>query len=156
MNRARILLLAEEIEHPTLGLRFNMHYFANVAPEVTAAMVREHPCGTVCCIGGTAVVMFGDDAASPASPGWAARVLDLTVEQQQRVFHNRGGWLSSPKRFLYDQYDVTRAEAARGLRRLVAEDIADERARIKAIDRHARRARRRTRAKVDEPQMQLT
>lgn len=135
MNRDRALLLADEIERPTLDIGWSMKCFSNQPPEVTVAQVREHPCGTVCCIGGMAVILFGEpwmEAGAQGAQGHAARLLDLTPEQQEQLFYNSEGYLNGPEKFYGDdsngQWDVTRAEAAAGIRRMVAEEIAAEKA----------------------------
>lgn len=98
----RILMLADEIEHPNHGWGFDM----------------SSPCGTVCCIGGHCHLMFGEYNAHTLN--WtnnARKHIGLSLEDANALFmpHN---WHS-------DKSLSDRPRAARVLRHLAATGKVD-------------------------------
>ena len=102
MNRERLLKLADVIENDSLpGVEFDMNRFSGDHEEY----VRDFSpsCGTACCIGGYACLLFGDDDDRFDSHT-ASRVLDLTSDEAFGLF--------------FRDYYQTRSEAAAKIRRL--------------------------------------
>lgn len=117
MNTKRMLALAAEIENPTSDLQFNMISFTSQDPKSRKVTVQ-HMCDTRCCIGGTAVVMFGSkkDLIGPVA---AIRLLGLTSKQADRLFYAGIYELIEPKWGHVPFDEITREQAAYAIRKMV-------------------------------------
>lgn len=101
----RILMLADEIERPTKGMGFNMEFW----------MPTETSCGTACCIGGHANLMFG----GPVNGSFdvTGDLLGLTKEQTVNLF--------TPYGWHFERKLNDRPRAARVLRHLASTGKVD-------------------------------
>lgn len=119
MNIERMLELADILENDKpvlfqdLPVRFRM--------EVWDEDLRQ--CGTACCIGGFAEILWGSGPISNEfNPKGAATLLGLSREQANNLFYGGfGKWWNCSLQ------DVTPKIAAAGIRRMVAEESANER-----------------------------
>jgi hypothetical protein len=113
-----MLLLAEEIEHPTIDVAFDMGTWGGAE---TVAVVRARGCDTPCCIAGTTVILFGDenDYVCAHTAVRARRLLELTEDQAAQLFVNKDGYIKVIEAGTLRT--ITRAEAASAVRRMVAE-----------------------------------
>jgi hypothetical protein len=122
MNMERMLLLAEEVERPTLDIGFDMGQWCNRV--ASAGAIRANPCGTVCCLAGLTVLLFGCASDSPcAGFNRAKELLGIRGHQAGCLFDN-GNCYIAPRGIEPGLAHITRAQAAAAIRRMVAEERA--------------------------------
>jgi hypothetical protein len=113
MNIERMLAVANAIENETIpGLGFNMIDWTNRP----FTKVGDHACGTVCCIGGWACVLFGEEGDMVYGQE-AQQLLDLNNDQAKRLFLNYYDWV-----YPDSLEQITRAQAVAAIRRMVQEE----------------------------------
>jgi len=118
MNTERALRLADVIEGEGLpGVGFDMTDWSNFPDDWRIGdSIPEPDCGSVCCVAGMACLLFGEKGTVIDS-FYAQTLLGLNNSQYWRLFLNEGDYIA-PK--LTSQ--ITRAEAAAAIRRMVSEE----------------------------------
>lgn len=111
MNVERMLALADILENK-LELTFRdepVEFKMDVWDEKTQ-------CGTACCIGGLAEIIWGSGpVVDEFSLAGAATLLGLSRDQSIKLFYGESSFYGYPLRY------VTQETAAAGIRRMVAE-----------------------------------
>jgi hypothetical protein len=121
MNIERMLGLADLLDSPKdLGVKFSMRWVVT-GPDQVGKTTSD----TTVCVGGLAVIMYGD-ADERIISHRAQELLGLTNDQSGRLFFPWDHDLYEPTNHtglgLYE--DITRADAARAIRKTVKEEVA--------------------------------
>ena len=84
MNVERLRAIINELETPTLPVEFNM----SIGSNITRVPIEDiHLCGTVCCVGGLACLMFGK-RGEEITLEYGAELLELTEFESNAIFYN--------------------------------------------------------------------
>ena len=138
MNVERMKILAETLRKPKsrLPINFNMNRFmycwnfdskkgqsrtkAQPRPgsPKSAAVAKE--CGTTCCIGGLAVLLFGR-TGDEFNYDRAKELLGLDDQQAGKLFYNRDHYVSGER----DLSKIRQSDAASAVERMVAQYEAE-------------------------------
>ena len=123
MNAERLRLLADHIEKVGAEGRFDMTTYAIVPNDGRGVTVEEIRCGTVGCIAGHAVLLFGsneDVVRCVEYDTWyhaAREILDMEKEDGMRLFYGKQ-WLTKHSMYSMAGDTCSPEEAARELRAL--------------------------------------
>lgn len=123
MNIKRAKHLAEILEHgdlPAGVARFDMRDFSTIYGYIPFSAEEKEHCGTTCCIGGLICWLWGAPGDRICSDN-AAELLDLEEGQACRLFYNHDDYISTGY-----FYSITMAEAAAAIRRIIAEEEAND------------------------------
>lgn len=127
MNIERAQQLAEVLENPIPHLGFNMQWFTSRNGYQTTTPIEEilelltTGCGTACCIGGLACLIFADreQRQTGASAYLAMNLLDLSHEEAVKLFYNYRSYVSPAPALK----EITREEAAVAVRKMIASNL---------------------------------